>query len=161
MSEHDIHRAAERLLDSVPGLVIGTGAGEGISLGHLPFTGSLEEGLVVVSSRLAAHYRALEAGHPVTCLLLEDAADCRQIYARRRMLLRCRPERLTGARIRAGAFAALEARFGGILNLLEGLPDFQAFQLHALSGELVLGFGKAYALRGPGLRTVEHLTGGG
>ncbi|AHE98306.1 PNPOx family protein [Thioalkalivibrio paradoxus] len=161
MNDADIHQVAEGLVDSVPGLVIGTDAGQGIALGHLPFTGSLEDGLVVVSSRLAAHYHALAADRPVACLLLEDAADCRQIYARKRLLLHCRPERLNDPAQRAGAFAALEARFGGILNLLEGLADFQAFRLHALSGELVLGFGKAYALRGTGLRTVVQQTGSG
>lgn len=161
MNDHDIYCAAEELATSVPGLVIGSGAGESLSMGHLPFAGTLEDGLLVVSSRLAAHYRALDTGQPVTCLLLEDASECRQVYARKRLLLRCRPERLTGADARAATFALLRMRFGSILDLLEGLPDFQAFRLHAFSGELVLGFGKAYALRGRALRTVKHLTGNG
>lgn len=161
MNDHDIYLAAEELATTVPGLVIGSGAGESLSMGHLPFAGTLEDGLLVVSSRLAAHYRALDTGQPVTCLLLEDTSECRQIYARKRLSLRCRPERLTDDDARAVTFAMLRTRFGGIADLLEGLPDFQAFRLHALSAELVLGFGKAYALRGPRLRTVERSTGNG
>ena len=161
MNEDDIYGAAMDLVATVPGLVIGTGEGENLSLGHLPFAGTLDDGLNVVSSRLAAHYGALNTGQPITCLLLEDASGCRQIYARKRLLLRCRAERLTDADAGAATFALLRARFGGILDLLEGLPDFQAFRLHAFAGELVLGFGKAYTLRGRALRTVEHRTGNG
>ncbi len=161
MNDHDIYRAAEKLVAAVPGLVIGSGEGESLSLGHLPFAGTMDEGLHVVSSRLAAHFHALDTGESVICLLLEDASGCRQIYARKRLLLRCKPERLTDADARAATFAILKARFGGIADLLEGLPDFQAFRLQPFSGELVLGFGKAYALRGRGLRTIEHLTGNG
>ena len=131
-SSEEIHAAIRRLVASVPGLVIGSEDGAGVSLGHLPFGGTLDDGLMVVSSRLAAHYRALEAGRGVACLLMEDAADCRQIYARRRLLLQCRPEHIAGADARVQPdhlrteTAWLESR---IDTVQAGLPPLTHFIL--------------------------------
>lgn len=42
-------------------------------------------------------------------------------------------------------------RFGKVMDLIEPLPDFRLFQVHASSGSFVRGFGKAYSLSGDGL----------
>lgn len=96
-------------------------------------------------SGLAAHTRNLTANARASVLLVEDEAVTRLPLARRRLTFAC----TVGAVPRASPeFARLAARFrekfGGTIDLLVGLPDFQFVRLVPRRGRLVAGFGEAY-----------------
>jgi hypothetical protein len=96
-------------------------------------------------SGLAAHTRHLLANRRASVLLVEDEADTRQSFARRRLTLSCTAtvqsrESPDASRI----LSALRARFGAPVDLIASLPDFQLIALVPQRGRLVAGFGEAY-----------------
>ena len=112
----------------------------------------------VLLSGLAPHTRHLEREPRAQIMLLEDEAETRQPYARRRMTLECDVTRLAREDARSDAlFERLQARFGSIVPLLRGLNDFHVFVFTPGQGRFIAGFGKAYRLEG--LNVVEHLRG--
>ncbi len=116
---------------------------------YAPYVDDGEGGVVVLLSRLSRHTRDLLAVPRASVLFIEAESATRQIYARRRLTLACRavciprddPQRTAWVR-------ALHMRFGEIVDVLDGLPDFEVFHLVPASARFVKGFGQAYARRG-------------
>ena len=120
------------------------------------------ESFALLLSALAPHTQHLaqySVGHPsLKIMLLDDEADTRQMFARRRVSLSCQARRLPREDAESQRwFDRLEQRFGAMINLLQGLGDFHIHVLTPIDGRFIAGFGKAYRLEG--LRVVEHLRG--
>jgi len=96
-------------------------------------------------SGLAAHTRHLLANRRASVLLVEDEADTRQSFARRRLTLSCTAAVLPRESPDASRIlSALRAKFGAPVDLVASLPDFQLIALAPQRGRLVAGFGEAY-----------------
>lgn len=143
-------------LASRSGAVLGTRGEDGFpELSVAPFVRE-EDMFAMFLSDLAPHTRNLRREPRVEVLLLDDEAETRQPFARQRVSLSCSVEEVAPDTARSEAmFALMERRFGGMVPLLRGLPDFHLFLLKPYGGRYVAGFGKAYRLEG--LSIAEHL----
>ncbi|MEW5838232.1 MAG: pyridoxamine 5'-phosphate oxidase family protein [Pseudomonadota bacterium] len=137
-------------------LVLATQDEHGVcELGLAPFVWH-EGGFAVLLSGLAPHTQHLARDSALQVMLLDDEASARQPFARQRLSLRCESVRLERESAQSDSwFDLLAQRFGSIVPLLRGLPDFNVHVLSPQQGRFVAGFGKAYRLQG--LRVVEHL----
>ncbi|MGF1532035.1 MAG: HugZ family protein [Puniceicoccaceae bacterium] len=168
-------RADQRILDEVEKLIRGrqtlklaTVDGEGNpEASYAPFLWSGETGFYIYVSELAQHTRNLLAGSSASILLVEDEDGAKEIFALRRLTVRC-----TVWEIERGdpdfdsVLEAMEERHGGVVAGLKRMLDFHLFRLVPEKvGRLVLGFGQAYQIEGVGLdrlfRGVERRVGGG
>ncbi len=90
--------------------------------------------------------------------MIQDEADTRQIFARKRISYQCDVEIVNDeSSDYLPMLNALEERFGNVVELLRTLPDFILFRLTPNQGQYVKGFGKAYKLVGDGLLELEHI----
>ena len=113
----------------------------------------------VMLSDLSAHTRHLKQQNTVSAMLIEDEAEAKNLFARRRVTFACDAAEIsreseTWERI----ITDFRQQFGDIVDTLCTLSDFHLFQLTPRSGVFVKGFGKAYTLHGDGLDTLSHIT---
>ena len=102
-------------------------------------------------SELASHTRNLRR-HPALGLLLLEPAAASNPFARRRISLQGRAERVArDAALHARVLDEFRRRFGKVMDLLEPLPDFHLFRVAPLRGRYIRGFGQAYELTGAGV----------
>lgn len=132
----------------------GEGAGEKAGAGAL----------VIFVSRLALHTRDLIETRRCGAMLIADESASAQIFARTRVSYQCDVDRVERDRIVDGVtererlLNVLQQRHGRMIGLLRRLGDFELFRLVPTSGQFVMGFGKAYRLRGDALDRFEHAT---
>lgn len=99
-------------------------------------------------SGLAAHCRNLLARPACEIMLIEDESQAKNLFARRRAMIRCSVD--TVARdLELFSIVAVHFRekFGPTIDMLVGLPDFTLFRLLPQSGTMVLGFGNAMPIQ--------------
>ncbi len=161
MSLGEAGEALDDLLARRRSLVLATrGEGEAPEASYAPFVRDAEGGFHVFVSRLAAHAGNMLAHPRVGVMLIDDEAESRQIFARRRLTLDCRATPVDPDGPGYGpVLDALQARFGEVVGTLRELPDFVLLRLEPVAGRLVLGFGRAYAVEGPGLALSGPLGG--
>ena len=98
----------------------------------------------VYVSSLAEHARTLGNGS-VSLFFIEDEAQAKNLFARKRLTLHCRTAALTGDhREHQALLDRMEAAHGATFGLLRSLPDFVLFALIPESARFVTGFGAAY-----------------
>ena len=129
---------------------------------YAPFVEGQLEGdkgnFYIFVSQLASHTQDLLNNPEVSILLMQDENKTRQIFARQRLSYRCFVEMVDNQDMNYEAILdTLESRFGNVVGLLKGLPDFILFRLKPYEGQYVMGFGKAYKLIGENLLTLEHI----
>ncbi len=112
-------------------------------------------------SELATHSWNLRATGRASVLVVEDEASCETIFARKRVSFDCEVTEIE----RHGeewdrVMQAYEAKHGKMVGFLKTMEDFHLFRLTPQSGRLVLGFGKAYEVGGPGMSELSHIGGG-
>ncbi len=108
-------------------------------------------------SDLASHTRNLQRNPALGLLLLEPASGSSP-FARRRITLQGRAERIErDAALHARVLDEFRLRFGKVMDLLEPLPDFHLFRVALLRGRYIRGFGQAYELTGAGVDEPRHL----
>ena len=108
-------------------------------------------------SELALHTRDLLREPRASIMLIEDEADAKQIFARTRLYYECDVSEINNEHADYTAILdAYEARHGKMVNLLRQLPDFRLLKLQPVSGQFVMGFGKAFRLTGTALKEFEH-----
>jgi putative heme iron utilization protein len=126
---------------------------------YSPFVMDEQGNFYIFVSQLASHTQDLLANPQASVLLIQDEAETRQIFARRRISYQCDVERVSVENADYESMLdAMELRFGNVLQVLRGLPDFILFRLRPFQGQYVKGFGKAYKLTGEGLLGLEHIT---
>ena len=109
-------------------------------------------------SRLSGHCGNLQRDPRLGLMLLEDAAQAANAFARQRVSLQGRAQIVARDDARfARVLECFHQRFGEIMQVLEALPDFHLFRVVAESGSFVRGFGQAYTLEGEGLERLRHI----
>ncbi len=104
-----------------------------------------ERNIYIFVSGLSAHTQNLMATGKASALFVEDESKTPQMFTRKRLSYRCTASLLARESEHWGAIAQqFESRFGNIIEVMTGLPDFRIFQLCPQAGRFVVGFGAAY-----------------
>ncbi|OCT16138.1 heme iron utilization protein [Paenibacillus pectinilyticus] len=99
--------------------------------------------LYIFISRIANHFRYMEANPSVDVMLIEDEASTENLFARQRARFVCNAVNV-GNEDKEDIFELFGERFGKpMINVLKTL-DFSLFELTTLEGRYVAGFGQAF-----------------
>jgi putative heme iron utilization protein len=119
----------------------------------------LEQNYYLYLSELAKHTVNLIANGSVSLLLIESEENCRNLFARRRIVLQGEARIIErDLPLFTQVIAEFERQFGGIINVIEPLQDFHLFQINPVSGRFIRGFAEAFKISGPGLDVIEHIS---
>lgn len=147
--------------DSRKTLQLATISPEGIpNATYAPFAFDSQAYYILVSD-IASHGRNLKTNRNVSIMMVEDESEAKQVYARKRLTFDTHAE-LVEKHTQAWerGVAALQARFGEIIDNLSQLGDFNLYRLIPESGRYVKGFGQAFEISGNDLLDFVHLTEG-
>ena len=127
-------------------VVLSTVSADGIpQASYAPFLSDADKNIYIYVSGLSLHTTNLKQTQRASVLFIEDEADTKEIFARRRLTYECTatvlPRDTTQWQTLIERF---EQRFGNVIGLMKSLPDFQLFQLQPQTGQFVIGFGAAY-----------------
>lgn len=153
----EAREALEALWRDTRSLMLATVDAQGHpEVSYTPFVRGEDGDPYIFVSALARHTGNLLQRPRVSVMLVEDEAAARQIFARRRLSYRCVAEPVPQNDARwEGVMGKLAERHGEVVSVLRGLPDFTLFRLRAHAGNLVIGFGQAYRLKGEALDELE------
>ncbi len=122
-----------------------------------------ESCLYVLISEIAIHAVNLQHNPAASILIVEDEAEAKDLFARKRVNYSVNCEKLdySSEQWQVG-LTALADRHGNRINDLSEMKDFKLFKLTPTSGRFVKGFGRAYDFEGEALagESVEHLRDG-
>lgn len=105
----------------------------------------VEGKLYIFLSDLARHTANLKNNPKASLLFIESEADAKNLHARTRVTFKAQAEIVDRESEEAkNALAAMESRFGQIMQLLASLPDFHFFALTTQEAVLVRGFADAH-----------------
>lgn len=125
---------------------------------YSPFVEDKQGNFYIFVSQLAGHTKNLLVNQQASILLIQDEAEARQIFARKRLSYQCDVESVSLEDLNYKLILdSMEKRFGNVMDLLRSLPDFILFKLTPYQGQYIKGFGKAYKLTGEGLLELEHI----
>ena len=125
---------------------------------YAPFVRDEAGAFYIFVSGLSRHTANLRAHPGVSVLLIEEESQARQVFARQRLTYECEASAVPREEVIWEAMMArLRERFGDIIGVLAGLPDFVLFRLEPRSGSFVIGFGQAYRLSGERLETLNPI----
>jgi len=150
------------LIEEMRSLQLSTVGEDGIPhCGYTPYLYRASGSFYIFVSQLAAHTRNLLANKTVAIMILADEQFTSQIFARVRVNYLCDATRISPETPDYElVLDDYQQRHGKMVGLLRQLPDFVLFQLQPKSGQIVMGFGKAYALTGENLSIFEHSRSG-
>ncbi len=109
-------------------------------------------------SDLAKHTINLKQNASISLLFIEDEANCRNPFSRRRAILQGK-----GVIVQRDsahyqlAIAQFRGRFGDFIDVIEPLQDFNLFRINAHKGRYIRGFAQAFELTGDGLNQIKHI----
>ena len=152
MSEAEkITSAKEALLQAAQTLFVTiTGETGRPEIGTSPFYRNEDGAIYIYTSQLAAHVRALLAGHKARFLIIADEQDSQNIWARLRLNFEADYEVIPRE---SAAFSemipVLEAHFGATMSLIKQFSDFHLVKITPTNGVCVTGFAAAYHITGP------------
>ncbi|WP_298442326.1 pyridoxamine 5'-phosphate oxidase family protein [uncultured Ferrimonas sp.] len=121
-----------------------------------------EAGFYIQISDLAKHGKNLKQCKSVSVMLLQDEAEAKSVFARKRLTFDVTAEHLSrdSDDFVAGR-AALVARFGEMAENLSALGDFNMYRLVPSKGLYVKGFGQAFEIGGADMSQINWKTGEG
>ena len=123
---------------------------------YAPFIIDGDKSIYIYISGLSAHTANLKQTRRASVLFIDDEANTKEIFARRRLTYDCTaaplPRDTTQWQTLIDRF---EQQFGQVIGLMKGLPDFQLFQLQPQAGQFVIGFGAAYRVNTDDLNSLE------
>lgn len=126
---------------------------------YTPFVMDEEQRIYIYVSGLATHTKNIYTHLKVSVLFIEDEAQTKQIFARRRLSFDCDASLLTRETTQwLEIVEKFQTRFGKVIGMLRSLPDFRIFQLTPTSGRFVIGFGAAYQIKGDNLHQLTQIT---
>lgn len=96
-------------------------------------------------SELASHTINLLANPQASIMFIQDESEAKNQFARERVIFQCTAVQVDRSSPQFHAkLAALQEKFGDTVALLRSLSDFHLFELSAINGRYIAGFGKAY-----------------
>ncbi|ESA32572.1 heme iron utilization protein [Leptolyngbya sp. Heron Island J] len=145
----DLNRVTElyqEFPDNFRSIILSTVSADGIpQASYAPFLIDPDKTLYIYVSGLSTHTTNLKQTSRASILFIEDEAKANEIFARRRLTYDCTANALPRDTPQwQQLIDRFEQRFGQVIGLMKGLPDFQVFQLQPQSGQFVIGFGAAY-----------------
>jgi len=112
----------------------------------------------VYVSELAAHTKNLKEQGKVSVLFIENEADSKSLFARRRTTYQCTAHRVPRSDAQfARLIDAFSQKFGGTMEVLKDMKDFHLYRLHPLKATYVSGFARAFVVEGEDLNNVRHI----
>jgi putative heme iron utilization protein len=124
---------------------------------YTPFV-EFESAYYLFISDLAKHTTNIKQNPSISLLFIEDEAKCRNQFSRRRAILQGK-----GVIVQRDSahyqrvMAQFRDKFGGFIDLIEPLLDFNLFQINTHKGRYIRGFAQAFELTGDGLNQIEHI----
>ena len=139
-------------------VILGTASAEGIpQASYAPCVIDEARNIYIFVSGLSAHTQNLASTGQVSALFVKDEADTPQMFARQRLSYACSVTLLERESDDWMAIAQkFQDRFGNIVEVMAGLPDFRIFKLTPQSGRFVIGFGAAYSVDPNDLSRLIH-----
>ena len=120
-----------------------------------------DDGLYIYTSHLAGHVQALLAQKRASFIITLDEADTVNIWARHRLKF---AGAVTEVPRDATDFSGLcddfTAVHGNTMPLIKNFTDFHMLRITPENGVLVLGFAKAFLVKGASFDIVAHLSRG-
>jgi len=146
-TEQAAARAAE-FLGGFRALVLATTGNDGTpDASYAPFVRGNDNVFYIYVSRLARHTSNLDATGQASVLLIENEADAEEIFARKRLTLRCAVWPIDRHDARwAAVMDRFAVQFGSVIELIRPLEDFVLFALEPTVATYVEGFAQAYRL---------------
>ncbi len=157
MKEDEVSQACATLKATMRTLQLATVGDDGVPhCGYTPYISDKQEFIIYVS-QLALHTRDMLSNGQASVMLIADEQDSKQIFARSRLSLQVRVAPINPSDDQYSALLdSYEAKHGKMVSLLRQLPDFVLMRLTPVSGQFVMGFGKAYRLEGESLDKFVH-----
>lgn len=151
-------RVCASLIEDMCSLLLATVGPDGIpQCGYTPYLHRAPGNFFIFVSQLAAHTRNLLANGTVAIMIIADEQSTSQIFARARVNYLCDAKSIApDSPDYTLVLDDYQERHGKMAAMLRQLPDFILFQLTPMSGQFVMGFGKAYTLTGDDLSVFEH-----
>ena len=153
-----VHREYQNLLDKQQSLQMATLDAEGLpEASYAPFVW-YDDACYLFLSLLARHTQNLNVNPSLSLLLIEDQADARNQFARRRIIWQGLAEKIErDDNLFKAVMQAFRDRFGDFIDIIEPLQDFQLFKVTPKSGRFIRGFAQAFQLSGEGLNQITHI----
>ncbi len=151
-SEKQLIDEIARFREQQQSLILATTNSQGIPLSSTaPFIESDDRDFVLLLSDMAEHSQNLrhheQSGTVAAVMLLEDEAQCRNIFARKRLSYECRVQIIDREQKQwQPIIEQLQQKFGKTIELLSSMGDFRLYVLSPQNGNYVKGFGQAYPL---------------
>ncbi|WP_265936979.1 HugZ family pyridoxamine 5'-phosphate oxidase [Halarcobacter bivalviorum] len=117
---------------------------------NIPFTSYapflLEDNkFYVYLSSMAKHSKNLTLNENSSIFFIEDESKSDNIFARKRVVYQCKTKKLQRDNEEFIKLISLfEKKLGKTVTMLKEMKDFSFFEFEVISGEAILGFGKAY-----------------
>jgi len=148
---NELNDEIEELIDSLKSVQLATLSKlKKPEISYTPFIrypSSSSDQFYIFISELAAHTQNLNINAELSLMFIEDEKSCKNIFARKRLILECRSERIEReSELWVKILNEFEIRQGKTIALLKTLPDFHLFKLNATKGNYVKGFGQAFSL---------------
>ncbi len=113
-------------------------------------------------SQLARHTQNLLNNPAISLLIIEDQAESRNQFARRRIIWQGRAEAVErDIDLFKTVMQLFRGRFGDFIDIVEPLQDFHLFKICPHSGRFIRGFGQAFQLSGDDLNEITHINPNG
>ncbi len=161
LSSEKLQAIYQAFPDQFESIILGTASSEAEpQASYAPCIVDEAKNIYIFVSGLSAHTQNLTTMGKASALFIEDESKTSQMFARKRLSYDCTAVLIAREEEQWEAIAQkFENRFGNIVELMKGLPDFRIFQLKPRSGRFVLGFGKAYDIDPNDLGQLVHKSG--
>lgn len=114
---------------------------------YAPFVEDDQHNYYVVLSAHVDHARNLSHNQKASILFIEDESKTKNIFARRRLYFQATAEKFAQDDERKEAIQNLfSEKFGNKAKFMLEMPDFRIYKFIPSDGNLVLGFGAAFAV---------------
>jgi putative heme iron utilization protein len=116
-------------------------------ISYAPYVRDEREVFYIFVSDLASHTDNLRLTKQASILFIKPESETREPFARERITFKCSVSEITSDEaVFDEQLTNLHGKFGQIISVLKSLNDFHLFALKPISGQYVVGFGKAFKI---------------